>query len=97
MMLMETCGADELTHATLKPNELLFRLFHEEGVRVFEQHRFRHRCRCSETRVTNMLRSLPRDEIETMAVNGIVSVTCEFCNSSYLYDRKRRDELYEAP
>jgi molecular chaperone Hsp33 len=94
MMLMDTCGADELTHPTLKPNELLFRLFHEEGVRVYEPHLFRHKCRCSEDRVTNMLRSLPREEIEEMAVNGLVSVTCEFCNRSYLYDRKRRDELY---
>lgn len=94
MMLMETCGANELTHATLKPNDLLFRLFHEEGVRVFEPHAFRHKCRCSEERVTNMLRSLPRDEIEDMAVDGMVSVTCEFCNKSYLYDEKRREELY---
>jgi molecular chaperone Hsp33 len=94
MMLMETCGANELTHATLKPNELLFRLFHEEGVRVFDPQPFRHKCRCSEDRVTKMLRSLPREEIETMAVNGLVSVTCEFCNRSYLYDRQRRDELY---
>lgn len=94
MMLMDTCGVNELTHATLKPNELLFRLFHEEGVRVFDPHPFRHKCRCSEERVTNMLRSLPRAEIETMAVNGIVSVTCEFCNQSYVYDEKRREELW---
>lgn len=94
MMLMETCGANELTHAKLTPNELLFRLFHEEGVRVFEPHAFRHKCRCSEARVADMLRSLPRAEIESMAVDGLVSVTCEFCNQSYLYDQQRRDELY---
>ena len=94
MVLMQTCGADELTHPSLRPNELLFRLFHEEGVRVYEPQAFRHKCRCSEERVTNMLRSLPREEIESMAVNGLVSVTCEFCNRSYYFDRKQRDELY---
>ena len=94
MMLMNTCGANELTHASLKPNDLLFRLFHEEGVRVFDAHPLRAKCRCSEDRVTNMLRSLPRDEIEDMAVNGVVSVTCEFCNRSYVYDEQRREELY---
>jgi molecular chaperone Hsp33 len=94
MLLMETCGANELTHATLTPNELLFRLFHEEGVRVYEPHAFRAKCRCSEDRVTGMLRSLPRAEIESMAVNGLVTVTCEFCSRSYLYDQKRRDALY---
>jgi molecular chaperone Hsp33 len=96
MMLMETCGAEELTHVTLTPHELLFRLFHEEGVRVFDPHPFRANCRCSEERVTNMLRSLPREEIEAMAVDSIVSVTCEFCNKSYLYDEKRRVELWAS-
>ena len=94
MLLMQTCGADELTHPSLKPNDLLFRLFHEEGVRVFDPHPLRQKCRCSEERVTNMLRSLPRDEIETLTVNGLVTVTCEFCNRSYEYDKKRRDTLY---
>lgn len=97
MTLMQTCGPDELTHDNLRPNDLLFRLFHEEGVRVYEPHVFRHKCRCSEERVTNMLRSLPRDEIETMSVNGLVSVTCEFCNRSYYYDKKQRDALYGQP
>ena len=94
MMLMDTCTPDELTDGHLKPNDLLFRLFHEEGVRVYDPHLFRHKCRCSEDRVTNMLKSLPRDEIESMSINGMVSVTCEFCNRTYYYDKKRRDELY---
>lgn len=94
MTLLATCGANELTDSVLKPNDLLFRLFHEEGVRVYEPHVFRHKCRCTEERVTKMLRSLPRDEIETMSVNGLVSVTCEFCNRTYAYDKKQRDELY---
>lgn len=94
MMLMETCKAEELADPDLKPNQLLFRLFHEEGVRVYEPHLFRHKCRCSEERVSNMLRSLPRAEIEEMVVNGLVSVTCEFCNRNYNYTRKQRDELF---
>ena len=94
MMLMGTCSAEELTDVALSPNDLLYRLFHEEGVRVYEPHGFRPQCRCSETRVTNMLRSLPREEIEDLAVNGVVSVTCEFCNKSYTFDEAQREELY---
>jgi molecular chaperone Hsp33 len=96
MLLMETCGVNELTDTKITANDLLFRLFHEEGVRVFDTHVFRAQCRCSEDRVTNMLRSLPRDEIETMTVDGVVSVTCEFCNHTYAYDKQRRDELYQV-
>jgi molecular chaperone Hsp33 len=94
MMLMGTCGANELTDPNLSPNELLFRLFHEEGVRVYEPHTFRHQCRCSEVRVTEMLKALPRAEVETLAIDGIVSVTCEFCNKSYRFDEAQRAVLY---
>ncbi len=95
MLLMQTCEAEELTHPDLKPNDLLYRLFNEEGVRAFEAKPFRHKCRCSEDRVTDMLRSLPREEIETLTVNDLITVTCEFCNHSYKYDKQRRDEIYQ--
>jgi molecular chaperone Hsp33 len=94
MMLMGTCTPAELTDPLLEPNELLYRLFHEEGVCVFDAHRFRHQCRCSEERVTGMLKSLPRDEVEALAVNGIIDVTCEFCNRSYKFDAAQRNALY---
>jgi molecular chaperone Hsp33 len=94
MMLMGTCKPEELTDANLSPYDLLFRLFHEEGVRVYEPHPFRHQCRCSEVRVTNMLKALPRAEVETLAVDGVVTVTCEFCNKSYPFDEKQREALY---
>lgn len=96
MMLMGTCTPTELTDASLDANALLYRLFHEEGVRVFDPHLFRHQCRCSETRVKGMLKSLPRDEIEKLAIDGIVDVTCEFCNKSYKFNAKQRQELYGA-
>jgi molecular chaperone Hsp33 len=94
MMLMGTCTPEELTDPALSANDLLFRLFNEEGVRVYEPHAFRHQCRCSQTRVVGMLRSLPRSEIENLAVNDIVDVTCEFCNKSYKFDKAQREEIY---
>lgn len=95
MMLMGTCKPEELTDAALSPHDLLFRLFHEEGVRVYDPHPFRHQCRCSEMRVANMLKALPRAEVETLAVGGVVTVTCEFCNKSYLFDETQRAALYK--
>ncbi len=93
--LMETCRADEILSPELPPADLLYRLFHQEGVRVYEARLFDHQCRCSEKRVRNMLRSLPRDEVEKMAVDDIIKITCEFCNRHYAYDRQQRDELYQ--
>ena len=75
MLVMRTCTPQELTDGALQPQDLLFRLFHEEGVRVFDTHALRHQCRCSPQRVTGMLRSLPREEIEDLAVGGVVTVT----------------------
>ncbi len=94
MMLLGTCTPAEITDAAITPETLLFRLFHEEGVRVYEPTALRHQCRCTQTRVENMLKSLPRAEIEELAVNDLVTVTCEFCNKHYPFDKKTRDTLY---
>ena len=50
MTLMGTCTPAELTDPALAPEHLLFRLFHEEGVRVFAPQPLRHQCRCSAER-----------------------------------------------
>lgn len=96
MILMDTCTPEELVDARLSAEDLLFRLFHEDGVRVYEAKPFRHECRCSEAKVVNALRSLPQSEVEAMAVDGIVSVSCEFCNRSYLFDAAQRQEIFAA-
>ncbi len=94
MLLLGTCTPEELTDPTLSAENLLIRLFHEEGVRAYDPMGLRHQCRCSAERVTDMLRSLPRPEIEDLAVNGLISVTCEFCNKTYEFDQAKRDRIY---
>lgn len=94
MLVMGTCTPQELTDAALPAETLLFRLFHEEGVRVYEPLHLRHQCRCTQARVEAMLRSLPRAEIEDLAVSGNIDVTCEFCNKNYRFNEKDRDKLY---
>jgi molecular chaperone Hsp33 len=94
MLVMGTCTPQELTDADIVADALLFRLFHEEGVRVYEPLRLRHECRCSQARVEGMLRALPRTEIEELAENGRVTVTCEFCNKSYGFSEAEIEALY---
>jgi len=95
VVLMKSCSRDELLDQRLNPNDLLFRLFHEDGVRVFEPSALEMRCRCSRGRVETVLRAFPRTEIESMKVDGRVTVTCEFCNAEYGFDEEQLARLWQ--
>lgn len=78
---------EELLDTQLNPETLLFRLFHEDGIRVFDTRHLTHGCRCSEDRIAQTLRSFPASEIMELADDdGRVSVTCEFCKTTYAFD-----------
>jgi molecular chaperone Hsp33 len=94
MVLMGTCTDQEMLDPNLPANDLLFRLFHEDGVRVWAPTNLNASCRCSRDRVATVLASLPRDEIADLKVNGNVEVTCEFCNSTYTFDDAQLDHIY---
>ena len=83
--LMGSVATGELIDADLSARELLFRLFHENGVWVRRTRNLTARCSCSRERVENVLRSFPAAEIADMADDGVVTVTCEFCNSTYRF------------
>ncbi len=87
MILLASCGAKELLDPGLAVNDLLYRLFHQEGVRVFRRRGLAARCRCSRMRLADTLRAMPRARIEELEIGGEVVVTCEFCNRSYAFDR----------
>lgn len=94
MVLMGTCTDRELLDPNLSANDLLFRLFNEDGVRVWAPTDLNASCRCSRDRVATVLASLPREEIADLKVNGNVEVTCEFCNSTYTFDDAQLDHIY---
>jgi molecular chaperone Hsp33 len=85
MVLMGTVTADELVDPQLTAHTLLFRLFHEEGVRAFAPVHVRHACRCSRERVETVLRTLPAEDVEHMKVDGMITATCEFCSTAYRF------------
>ncbi len=84
-MLFETLGEDELVDPNVPPETLLYRLFHEDGVRLFAAKPLRAMCRCSEERVMGMLRSFPQsDRDEMVEADGDIHVTCEYCSREYV-------------
>lgn len=94
VILMSSATAQELLDPNLPANDLLFRLYHEDGVRIYEPRAVRHGCRCSEQRVSRTLTSFPKDDVADMAEDGRITVTCEFCRTDYVYSLEDLDALY---
>ncbi|MBN8888418.1 MAG: Hsp33 family molecular chaperone HslO [Rudaea sp.] len=83
--LLATLTPDELLR--LPSEQVLLRLFHDEGVRLQPAQPLAFGCTCSYQRVSDMLRSLGRAENQAvLAEQGSIQVTCEFCNRQYVFD-----------
>jgi len=95
--LLASCTSKELLDEGLPIDDLLYRLFHEDGVRVFKGQGLHAQCRCSSERVSSVLRSLPRDELKELEVDGALEVTCEFCNSKYRFTLADLEEAGPTP
>ncbi|MFQ5625268.1 MAG: Hsp33 family molecular chaperone HslO, partial [Methyloligellaceae bacterium] len=76
----------ELVDPMLAPERLLYRLFHEERIRAFKSRSLTFHCGCSADSVKAMLGSFAADELQGMAEDGQIHVTCEFCNTRYDFD-----------
>ncbi len=86
MVLLGTLTSTELLDPALSAPQLLYRLFHEEGVRVFEPAAIRRGCRCSRQRIEEVLRSMNPDSLREMAESDPeLTVTCEFCAEDYVF------------
>ena len=85
--------ADELANEALSEEALLFRLFHEDGVRVFDTKPIEKTCGCSEERIRAVLSSMSGDDFEYCFVEQsdgrrVAVSTCEFCGSTYEFERE---------
>jgi molecular chaperone Hsp33 len=81
--LIGTVEDVELIDPDLSGERLLYRLFHERGVRVFKPVSLQAKCSCSREAVSSMLKSFEAKDRAEMVKDGKVVVTCEFCSSVY--------------
>jgi molecular chaperone Hsp33 len=85
-VMVETIDTDELTDPTVGTERLLYRLFHERGVRVYQPQVVYDRCSCSRDKIRKVLDGLSREDIENSIDDGLIKVTCEFCSTTYRFE-----------
>lgn len=84
--LLDTVEADELLDPMVGTERLLYRLFHERGVRVFEGAQVIDDCSCSRERIRSILDGFSEEEIAESVEEGTIRVSCEFCSTEYVFD-----------
>lgn len=86
LFLMGTVEPTELIDPTVGTERLLYRLFHEHGVRVFEGAEIADRCSCSHDKIKGVLQGFSAEEIASSTESGVIKVDCEFCSKTYRFD-----------
>lgn len=88
-ILFATTESHELVDPQVEPERLLYRLFHEDGVRVFDPHKLEFGCRCSADRVKGVLANYaPAELADLVEADGAIAAKCEFCSTIYRIDPK---------
>jgi len=93
VVMLSSATPEELAGTRIAPDRLLFRLFHESGIVAYPAQPIVEQCRCSRERVETVLVSHSPEEVQDMTVDGLVSVTCEFCKSHWEYDEPALEKL----
>ena len=86
-VLLDSAEEIELIGPSVQPTELLFRLFHQDGPRVFDAQPVEFGCTCSPDRVRQTLSIYSAKDIGHMTTDeGIVTADCQFCGAHYEFD-----------
>ncbi|KGP64316.1 heat-shock protein [Legionella norrlandica] len=72
---------------TIDNQTLLYRLYHETELRIFESRPTNFQCRCNEDKMKQVISILGEEEAkELIKEKGIIEITCDFCNQKYIFD-----------
>ena len=86
MLVLSTVTGPELTDPSTAVDTVLFRLFHEDGVRVYPAQPLSRGCRCNRDKVAGILAQIGSDHLEEYKIDGDVVMTCEYCNVDFRFD-----------
>ena len=93
LALAGTLSDAELLDDALPPERLLHRLFHAEGLVVDQARALSYGCRCSRAKLAGVLEGFAPEDLDHMAEQGTITITCEFCNVGFKFER---DEMRRA-
>ncbi|NUF28558.1 Hsp33 family molecular chaperone HslO [Gilliamella sp. ESL0254] len=84
--LTETITSEELLQ--LSTDEILYRLYNQEEVRLFETHEITFKCSCSRQRCEDSLMTLPENEVDEILKEdgGNIDIHCDYCGKHYSFD-----------
>ncbi len=94
-LLLDTVEDHELLDPTLTSEDLLYRLYHEDGVTVYPAIPINRHCTCSKETVSAMLQNFSASDRADMVKDGSIEVVCEFCSTPYRF--KPADFAPESP
>ncbi|GGY55416.1 Hsp33 family molecular chaperone [Parvularcula lutaonensis] len=94
-ILLDTVNADELLDPTVSPEQLLFRLYHEDGVRVFDPSTVHFGCTCNREKIAAVLAQYSRADIDDMIEDEAIEVTCDFCREVYRFELDETGEQFK--
>lgn len=93
--LFGTLGQEELLNTA--HDMLLWRLFHEEGVKLLDHKDLCFGCSCSRSRVEDVMRSLGAEEAIASLEQDLATVHCDFCGQAYVFTKENIENLFVAP
>ena len=86
-MFVSTVEDMELLDTSLAPEELLWRLFHQDAVRVHAPESLAFHCGCDGARIASVLRNYPAEQLQGLKdTDGIIRARCEFCGTTHSFD-----------
>ncbi|WP_191083838.1 Hsp33 family molecular chaperone HslO [Roseococcus microcysteis] len=87
LALAHTLTEAEMLDDALPAERLLHRLFHQEGLMLDQPRALAYGCRCSRSRLAGVLEGFPVEDLDHMAKDGTITMTCEFCNVDFRFAR----------
>ena len=83
---VESLTDEELVGVDATADKVLFNLFHEEGVRLYDPQPLVDECRCDTSRIRSSLSQMPEDDLKYSATDGVIEITCDFCQEKRQFD-----------
>jgi molecular chaperone Hsp33 len=84
-LILDTVEDHELLDPMLSAEELLYRLYHEDGVTIYPATPLVRHCTCSADTVRAMIRNFSVEDRADMVEDGAIKVVCEFCSTAYVF------------